>query len=75
MHDAVLVRGVEQTEAQTLPPVECRADRITVDGHLLMSQAKHKKVTPCLSPGLEAEIEVFVLDIGDLCPLGIEAIF
>lgn len=32
-------------------------------------------MTPCLPPGLEAEIQAFVLDTGDLCPLGIEAIF
>lgn len=39
-----------------------------------MCQAKHRKVTLCLSPpGLEAEIEAFVLDTKNSYPLGIEA--
>lgn len=39
-----------------------------------MCHAKHGKVTFCLPPSLEAEIEAFVLNAGDLYPLGIEAI-
>lgn len=35
VHDAVPVLGVEQTEAQTLPPVVFRTNRISADGHLL----------------------------------------
>lgn len=35
VHAAVPVLSVEQTEAQTLPPVVFRANRISADGHLL----------------------------------------
>lgn len=77
VHDAVPVLGVEQTEAQTLPLVAFRANRITADGHLLrcvrQSTGRKGNFSAC-PPGLEAEIKAFVVDTGNLYPLSIEAI-